>query len=51
MGLNKVNHRSRDKASNQLTGSEHRKKSIENKRNSGGWLERHTGSRKKGHLV
>jgi hypothetical protein len=34
-----------------LTGSEHRNKTIESKRKSGAWIERHTGYRKEGHSV
>ena len=37
-----------------MTGSEHRiikKKKTESKRESEGWVERHTGSRREGHSV
>ena len=34
-----------------MTGSDHRKKTIESKKESGGWIERHTGSRREGHSV
>jgi hypothetical protein len=48
-GLNKVNQRSRARASNQLTASEHREKTRERRRMENG--SRCTGSRMEGHLV
>jgi hypothetical protein len=49
--INEVNHRSRSRASNQLTGSGHRiiRKTIESKREPGRQIERLTGSRKEGY--